>query len=258
MQNYTLEEIAKMMSNGALSDEQARMLREDARKGAQKLYYKYENQRKKEEKETNRIINLKNHELEGVASGYSLIAGVDEAGRGPLAGPVVAAAVILPLDVEIEGLDDSKKLSPKKRDVLYREINEKALDIGIGIVDVDVIDQINIHQASLKAMHYAILKFQLKPDYILVDAYTIPEIKYPQKAIKYGDRISFSIAAASIIAKVTRDGIMKNLDLEYPQYGFARHKGYGTQLHRKALEEHGSSPVHRHSFTGGKYDVKGQ
>ncbi len=258
MQNYTLEEIAEMLSNGSLSDEQVRRLREDARKGAQKLYYKYENQREKEQKEVNRLINLKNHEFEGVASGYSLIAGVDEAGRGPLAGPVVAAAVILPLHAEIEGLDDSKKLSPKKRDVLYREINEKALDVGIGIVDVDVIDHINIHQASLKAMHNAILKFKLKPEYILVDAYTIPEMKYPQKAIKYGDRVSFSIAAASIIAKVTRDCIMENLDLKYPQYGFARHKGYGTELHRKALEEHGLSPVHRHSFTRGKYDVKGQ
>ena len=176
-----------------------------------------------------------------------IIAGVDEAGRGPLAGPVVAAAVILPKDHTIEGLIDSKKLSAKKREKLYNEII-KVSDYGIGIVSQRTIDKINILQATFKAMRSAILNLDQKPDKTLIDGYGFPDQNIKNEGIIGGDNLIKSISAASIIAKVTRDRIMMNIDKIFPEYGFAQHKGYGTKMHMKTLNVHKASPVHRKSF----------
>ncbi len=180
-----------------------------------------------------------------------LICGVDEAGRGPFAGPVVASAVILSLDDpdrEILYLNDSKKLSEKKREALYDEIMEKAVSVGVGIVEREVIDEINILQATFLAMQKAIAALDPQPDYILADAVTIPKILIPQEGIVKGDAKSVSIAAGSIIAKVTRDRIMYEYDKLYPEYGFASHKGYGTKAHIEAIKEYGMLDIHRRSF----------
>ena len=180
-----------------------------------------------------------------------LICGVDEAGRGPFAGPVVAGAVILSLDDperEILYLNDSKKLSEKKREALYDEIMEKAVSVGVGIVERDVIDEINILQATFLAMQKAIAALDPQPDYILADAVSIPKIAIPQEGIVKGDAKSVSIAAGSIIAKVTRDRIMYEYDKLYPEYGFASHKGYGTKAHIEAIKEYGMLDIHRRSF----------
>ncbi len=178
--------------------------------------------------------------------GYRLIAGVDEAGRGPLAGPVVAAACIVPNGFDVSGIDDSKKLSPKQREFLFHRISSSCTT-AVGIVEAPVIDVINILQASIQAMIEAVKKLVPSPDYLLVDGLTLP-FSIPSEKIIKGDALSFSIGAASIIAKVTRDRIMEELDAIYPQYGFKKHKGYGTAVHLKALQEHGPCPIHRKTF----------
>lgn len=187
------------------------------------------------------------HEKSLNNSGYQLIAGVDEAGRGPLAGPVVAAAVILKTFRFKERVDDSKKLSAKKREKAFSEIVKKSI-FGIGIVDEKTIDKINIYQATKMAMQEAISKLETTPDYVIVDGKMKLITKCPIRCIPKGDSKSLSIAAASIIAKVTRDRIMLKYDNVYPQYGFARHKGYGTRSHMAALKKHGPSHIHRRSF----------
>lgn len=181
-------------------------------------------------------------------SGYHRIAGVDEAGCGPLAGPVVAAAVVFPANLTISGVKDSKKLSPKKREELYLKITEASISFGIGIVAPREIDRMNIRQATFKAMRKAIGSLKLKPDYVLFDGYELPEKLYPQEAVIDGDNHSFTIAAASIIAKVTRDRIMINYHEEFPKYGFNKHKGYGTALHREMIRLHGPCVIHRRSY----------
>ena len=193
------------------------------------------------------IDNLK-YEKELVSQGISLIAGADEVGRGPLAGPVVCAAVIMPLDDIIEGVDDSKKLSEKKREMLYDKIMEKALAVNIEFVDEKIIDEINILQATKKCMSAAINNLKVKPEIVLVDALDGLDITVPEKAIVKGDALSYSIGAASIVAKVTRDRFMVELDKTYPEYGFAKHKGYGTAFHINALKEYGPTPIHRQTF----------
>ena len=191
-------------------------------------------------------------EHEVMENGYSAIAGLDEAGRGPLAGPVVSAAVILPKGFECPGLTDSKKLTEKKRDALFPIIQEEALAVGVGIADHAEIDEINILQASLLSMKRAAEDLGVQPDYLLIDGkFTVP-MDLPQKAIVKGDSLSISIAAASIIAKVTRDRIMAELHEKYPQYNFIKHKGYPTKAHKEAIWEHGPCPVHRMSFKGVK------
>ena len=172
---------------------------------------------------------------------------MDEAGRGPLAGPVVAGAVIVKDFHFKERIDDSKKLTAKKREKAYREIFEKC-DVGVGIVDEKIIDRINIYQATKRAMQIAILNLKIPPDYVIVDGKMKIATKCPLKCIVGGDSKSISIAAASIIAKVTRDNLMIKYDKIYPQYGFARHKGYGTKYHKAALKDHGPSQIHRFSF----------
>lgn len=181
--------------------------------------------------------------------GEGLIAGVDEAGRGPLAGPVVAAAVILYPGAEILGINDSKQISEKKREALYPEIIEKSMAVGVGIVSAGKIDEINILQATYEAMRKAVRSLCFRPDLLLVDAVTIPGLEgIRQVPIIKGDAKSLSIGAASIVAKVTRDRMMRELDELYPEYGFAGHKGYGTAAHIEALRQFGPCPIHRRSF----------
>lgn len=176
------------------------------------------------------------------------IAGVDEAGRGPLAGPVVAAAVILPDGLDIPGLKDSKQLDPKQRDEFYKIIKEKALAWGVGLVEPWEIDRINILQASLKAMKIAVSKLKVKPALLFIDGPHAIEMRIPQKTLKKGDARSITIAAASVIAKVTRDRMMRDYEKRYPNFSFSVHKGYGTELHLKELASHGPTPIHRMTF----------
>ncbi|MEE1002905.1 MAG: ribonuclease HII [Acutalibacteraceae bacterium] len=183
--------------------------------------------------------------------GYEVVAGVDEAGRGPLAGPVCAAAVILPENCEIEGLNDSKKLSEKKREALYDIIIEKAISYDIQLVDNNVIDEINILQATMLAMTNAVNGLKVKPQFVIIDGNKVPErLQIPADCVVKGDAKSMSIAAASILAKVTRDRLMLELDKKYPEYDFARHKGYGTKLHQEKLLEYGPCEIHRKTFIG--------
>ncbi len=189
-------------------------------------------------------------ENELYAKGYQLIAGIDEAGRGPLAGPVVAAAVILPRYKKIFGLDDSKKLSEKERQSLYDQIIETSISFAVKEVDHEEIDRINILQATKKAMLLAVEGLWQKPEFLLIDHLTLPSLSLPQQGITGGDGLSNSIAAASILAKVTRDRLMTAYHAEYPQYGFDRHKGYPTKGHYGALEKYGPCPIHRKTFRG--------
>ena len=180
---------------------------------------------------------------------FRRIAGVDEAGRGPLAGPVVAAAVVFPAgQIYIDGINDSKKLSPRKRQVAKAVIEQKALDYGIGIVHHKEIDELNILGATFKAMRLAIASLTPSPDFLLIDGNRVPEIEIQHRCVVKGDSLSMSIAAASILAKVTRDEMMEEYDKLYPQYDFAKHKGYPTYNHIQAIREHGVCPIHRRSF----------
>lgn len=205
-----------------------------------------EKQKEKLEAEIKRTEELKAYEHE--YKDYKFICGIDEAGRGPLAGPVVAGAVILPKDCDILYINDSKKLSEKKREELYETITKKAVSWAVGIVEQDVIDKINILQATYEAMRQAINKLSVQPDILLNDAVTIPDVKIKQVPIVKGDAKSISIGAASIIAKVTRDRIMQDYDKLYPQYQFGKHKGYGTKEHTSIIKDIGPCPIHRKTF----------
>jgi len=187
-------------------------------------------------------------ENELISKGYANICGVDEAGRGPLCGPVVAAACILPIGCEIYGLNDSKKLSEKKREVLYNEIIQKSISWSVALATVEEINELNILEATLLAMRRAISNLSQKANFALIDGNICRDFDIPAKCIVHGDAISPSIAAASILAKVTRDRICYELDTTYPQYKIAKHKGYGTKLHMDALKEFGPSPIHRKQF----------
>ncbi len=189
-------------------------------------------------------------EEQAKAKGFKAIAGIDEAGRGPLAGPVVAAAVILPDGFELPGLTDSKKLTEKQRDALYPLICEQARAVGIGVASAVEIDQVNILQATLKAMQRAIIRLPESPDHLLIDGITPLPLPISQQTLKKGDSRSLSVAAASVVAKVVRDRIMYSLDKQHPGYGFAKHKGYGTAQHRQAIADLKPSRHHRASFAG--------
>lgn len=202
------------------------------------------------EKEEERLKQLKQIEEEIYNTGVETICGIDEAGRGPLAGPVVVAAVIMPRDSFIEGVNDSKKVSEKKRELLYDLITKDAIAWGVGIIDQKEIDRINILNATKEGLTTAIKNLEVKPDRIIVDALKgIDTLGIPYTSIIKGDAKCYSIAAASIIAKVTRDRIMRQWDEIYPQYGFEKHKGYGTAMHMQAIREYGLCPLHRRSFT---------
>lgn len=203
---------------------------------------------KMKETEIERLNNMLVFENEAYEKGYKYVCGVDEAGRGPLCGPVVAAAVILPKDAHIEGVNDSKKLSEKKREKLFDDIMENAIAVGVGISDIEVIEDINILGATKEAMKEAISNLNINPDYVLIDGNQDITIDIDRQTVVSGDARSESIAAASIIAKVTRDRMLKTYDEMYPEYGFAKHKGYGTKAHIEAIKEYGLSPIHRPSF----------
>lgn len=187
-------------------------------------------------------------ELSAYRSGFQVVAGVDEAGRGPLSGPVVAAAVILPPSYKNDEIRDSKQLSPKKRERLYEIINYDALSVGLGVVESSVIDSINILQATLMAMEAAVTNLSLPVDYLLIDGINNINVPIPQQAIRKGDSLSISIASASIIAKVSRDKIMEIYHRQFPQYNFLKNKGYGTLEHREAIKKYGCCKIHRRSF----------
>ena len=212
------------------------------------IIYSYQRKIEKLYTERIRIYNLYQYENRLKNEGYSLIAGIDEAGRGSLSGPVVAAAVILPCQLFIPDVKDSKKLTSQKRAKLYYSILNKARDIGIGIVEAEVIDRINIAQASFLAMKKAVLDLKKVPDYLLVDGFKIPQINIFQLPLIKGEDKSMSIAAASIVAKVYRDNIMVEYDKKYPQYLFKKNKGYGTEEHLEALLKYGPSEIHRKSY----------
>ncbi len=209
------------------------------------------------EKEFTRLKKLKEIEEDIYKNGTKYICGIDEAGRGPFAGPVVVASVIMPKDSMIEGVNDSKKISEKKRERIYEEIIKDAISYSVGIVDENTIDEINILQATKMGLTNAIKELKVKPDVILVDALTkIDTCGIPYRSIIKGDALSYSIAAASIIAKVTRDRIMINYDKIYPQYNFAKNKGYGTASHIAAIKEYGLCPIHRITFTSNYTEKK--
>ena len=219
----------------------------DSRTGVQKEIERRKKAVQAEIDENLRLEGMLSYEKELYAQGISLIAGVDEVGRGPLAGPVVAAAVILPKNCKIKGLNDSKKIPKKKHEEIFQAVKDKALAIGIGIMDNHVIDQVNIYEATKLAMKEAISKLDLQPEHLLIDAMKL-DLPITQTSIIKGDANSLSIAAASIIAKVTRDKIMANYDKEFPGYDFSQNAGYGTTKHLEGLEKHGVTPIHRKSF----------
>ncbi len=223
-------------------------LSEEYGDSVKKLADKYYKRIELIKKEENRLLAMSLMEFEAYEKGYSFIGGIDEAGRGPLAGPVVAACVILPPGILLHKLNDSKKLSAEVRNELYARIKAEAVSYGIGIVENSIIDDINIYEATKKAMGLAVSCMKRQPDFLIIDAVRL-KIDLPQRAVPKADQNSVSVAAASILAKVTRDRIMEKLDGIYPGYGFAKHKGYGTVEHIAAIREKGLCPIHRISFT---------
>ena len=246
-----MEKIAdiKAVLTKASAEELSNVMRQyesDDREGVKRLLVQAKRRVEAYEKECIRTENMKMYEKK--YADYSFICGIDEVGRGPLAGPVVAAAVILPKDCKILYLNDSKQLSEKKREELYDTIMEQAVAVGIGVVSHEVIDEINILQATYEAMRQAVSKLSVAPDLLLNDAVTIPGLSMKQVPIIKGDAKSISIAAASIVAKVTRDRMMVELDKFYPEYGFAGNKGYGSAQHMQAIREIGPCKIHRKTF----------
>lgn len=224
-------------------------LEADPRQGAKTLARRIRGRQGKNRAEGQRLRHLLRFESELWEQGHTHIAGVDEAGRGPLAGPVVAAAAILPKGWKLEGLDDSKKIADEaRRDELAEAIKRGAVAWAVGQADAAEIDRLNIRRASLLAMHRAVQGLGVQPDYVLLDAFTIPECTLPQRGIIKGDSLSLSIAAASVLAKTTRDRLMRELDAQYPGYGLAEHKGYPTAEHVQSIREKGVLPIHRRSF----------
>ncbi len=224
-------------------------LEADSRQGARALAKRIRGRQGKNRAEGQRLRHLLRFETELWAQGHTHIAGVDEAGRGPLAGPVVAAAAILPQGWKLEGLDDSKKIADEaRRDELAEAIKRGAVAWAVGVAEAEEIDRLNIRRASLLAMHRALQALGIQPDYVLLDAFTIPECTLPQRGIIKGDALSLSIAAASVLAKTTRDRHMRELDVRFPGYGLAEHKGYGTASHLQAIREKGVLAIHRRSF----------
>jgi len=239
---------ARLLNGAPVTARTLARLRRDARPGVQKLYAALKRRFERERDERMRLDEMLRFEQLLWKSGVVEVAGVDEVGVGPLAGPVVAAAVVFAPGAEIGGIDDSKRLEPERRETLAAEIRARAAGIGIGIAETDEIDRVNIYHAGILAMKRAVEALPRMPQHLLVDARTIPGIEVPQSPYTKGDGLSYSIAAASIIAKTHRDALMCALDETYPGYGFARHKGYDTRAHRAALERLGPCAAHRGSF----------
>ncbi len=249
--SFTIRELKERFLDGdeAVPDGLLEVLKRDSRQGARRLADAICRRRTRNRREGMRLRALLRFEVELWQQGCERIAGVDEAGMAPLAGPVVAAAVILPCNYRLPGLDDSKKiLDERRREALAHQIKRDSLSWSVGRAEVEEIDQLNIYRAGLLAMNRAVDGLSLQPDFVLVDARTIPHCPYPQRGIVHGDALSASIAAASIVAKTTRDAYMIELDCIYAGYGFASHKGYPTPAHVEQLRRLGVLPVHRRSF----------
>ena len=240
----TLQEMECVLMSDDIDASFVTACKADSRKAAQRLVRRYE----RKQAERARVAALYKYENAAIAEGARYIAGVDEAGRGPLAGPVSVAAVILPNNLYLPKLNDSKKLSSKVREELFEEIHAKAIAIGSALIDAKTIDRINIYQATINGMYESIFSLSPQPQKVLIDAVKLDRLSIPSKSIIHGDAKSASIAAASIIAKVTRDHLMDAYDRQYPEYGFAQHKGYGTAAHLAALKKYGPCPIHRLSF----------
>ncbi len=252
LSNQSIVDIERLLTQGEATPALIRALKQDPRKGVQVLYRRWLLEQQKLKAERERLQNLLAFDTR-YRPARGLLAGVDEAGRGPLAGPVVAAAVILPADAGLPpGTDDSKKLPARKREILARQLKEIALCWSVGIVPPQVIDEINIHRGTLRAMQKALSGLKTPPAVVLVDGLYSCDFPVSQIKVVKGDRKSASIAAASIIAKVERDNLMREYAEKFPQYGFEKHFGYPTEMHRLAIREHGVSPVHRKSFAGVK------
>jgi len=234
--------------NMVVSRQVLRNLQRDTRAGARKIYQTLLRRSEEQSRESRRLETMLYFERVLWKTGITRIAGVDEVGIGPLAGPVVAAAVVFPPQTVIDGIHDSKLLDAPTRERLDGEIRAKASGIGIGVVDIEEIDRINVYHAGLRAMQLAIAALPVSPQHVLVDSRTIPDLSLPQNSFDKGDGINFSIAAASIVAKVHRDGLMTEMDSIYPGYGFADHKGYATPVHQSAIRNLGPCAIHRRSF----------
>ena len=250
LEELSLEKIRQRYIDRAqpVSAQVLNRLQRDPRQGARQLYAALKKRYERQRDERTRLDAMRHFEQVLWKTGVRDIAGVDEAGVGPLAGPVVAAAVMFPPQTDIEGVDDSKRLDPETRAELALEIRAKASGVAVGVASVEEIDRVNIYHAALLAMRRAVEGLPRSPQHVLVDARTVPGVTCPQNMFNKGDGINFSIAAASIIAKTSRDTMMEALDRDYPGYGFATHKGYGTPEHREALLRLGPSKVHRMSF----------
>lgn len=250
MKDKSVKEIKEIIENISTDEymKYIEILKIDERKSVQSLAVKMAKKLDAIRREEERLEKINEFENEGYKKGYVYIGGIDEAGRGPLAGPVVASVVVFKQGTKIEGINDSKKLSEAKREELFDIIKKEALDYGIGIVNNEEIDEFNILNATYMAMKKALNCLKKSPDYLLIDAATIPGVDVAQNPIIKGDSKSISIAAASILAKVTRDNLMYQYDEMYPEYGFKGHKGYGTKEHYEAIEKHGITPIHRKSF----------
>lgn len=248
LSELSIAELTKMLQQDELLDSELLELKGDSRQGARKLALGAMRKREQQSAEQDRLVRMTSFERKLWRDGIRYVAGVDEVGAGPLAGPVVAAAVMLPPELMIPYVNDSKKLSFKRREVLEREIKQAAVAYSLGSCSPAEIDELNIYQASREAMRRAVAGLEVTPGYLLVDARSVPGIKVEQQAIKGGDAKSQSIAAASILAKVHRDELMQNYAEQYPGYGFENHSGYPTKHHVEALGRLGPTPIHRRSF----------
>lgn len=248
MEKKSIKEIeAHLLTISDINDPFIKKMEQDKRKGIQILLKRWVKAKEKELQQHELFESMRVYEQDLFQKGFQYIAGVDEVGRGPLAGPVVAAAVILPQTFYLPGINDSKKLSEAMREEYFKVIKKEALAVGIGIISAEIIDKVNIYEATKLAMLKAITELEMKPDHLLVDAMTLP-INIPQTSIVKGDSSSISIAASSIIAKVTRDRLMKKWSDTYPQYGFEKHMGYGTNYHLEAIKKYGVVEIHRKTF----------
>jgi len=250
LNNLSLEEIREQLLRGdqPITANFLNKLGRDPRQGARKIYELLKKRYEKERAERVRVLNMLNFERVLWKSGIQSVAGIDEVGIGPLAGPVVAAAVVFPPGTELVGIDDSKRLDIDQRVKMEAVIRRTATAIGVGLAEVGEIDRLNIYHAALLAMRRAVEALPVRPDHLLIDARIIPDVSIPQNSFFKGDGINFSIAAASIIAKTYRDRLMEDLEKKYPGYGFAQHKGYGTAEHQNSIRQLGPCPVHRMSF----------
>mgnify|MGYP000007463969 CR=1 FL=1 len=244
LSKYTIKDIEAIFAGHEPDEQLLAACRADSRKAVGALVRRYERQ----QKEHQRVAALYGYERAAWERGLEVVAGVDEAGRGPLAGPVSVAAVILPHDLYLPKLNDSKKLSAKVRDELLEEIEGKALAIGTALIDAKTIDRVNIYQATINGMYESIFALRPEPQEVLIDAVKLDNLPMPSESIIKGDANSLSIAAASIVAKVTRDRLMADYDQTYPGYGFAKNAGYGTAEHLEGLEKQGITPIHRKTF----------